>query len=175
VAVLGALLVLRTWVVAPYRIPTASMEPTLRGDHPGDGIDGDTVLVLKSAYWLRPPRRWDLVAFAPLSERQAAGSAHGLVKRVVGLPGEMVEIRGGAVLVDGAALELPPQLAGIEYRNRGRFGNDPFRLGDGEYFVLGDNAEVSEDGRHWGPLPRERIFGRVVAIIRPWARAGWVK
>ncbi len=166
VIVLSALLIVRVWVIPPYRIPTSSMQPTLLGDHEDGTETGDTVLVNKLAYLLSSPRRWDIVAF-----HAADDSDQSLVKRVVGLPGESIAIRGGEIYVNGEVVEKPEELRPIRYVNRGRFGHDEQVLGLDEYFVLGDYSYLSEDSRSWGPLQAERVFGRVIAILSPWERA----
>ncbi len=174
VGALALLLVLRALVIAPYRIPTSSMEPTLLGDSVRDERAGDTVLVLKTAYLLSGPRRWDLVAFRS-PKGGADDDSPGLVKRVVGLPGETVQIVDGEVSIDGRIVEKPAGLEECRYRRSGHFGLRETTLGPDEYFVLGDNSLLSEDSRHWGALERERIFGRVVAVVLPLSRATWLE
>lgn len=172
---LAALLLLRLFIVAPYRISTGSMEPALQGDHPELGLEGDMVLVLKAAYFFSRPRRWDLVAFTlpgrGQGDGQEAGSGIHLVKRVVGLPGEKVEIRSRQLFID----DQPMAFRDLSYIGKDPYGNKAVVLGENEYFVLGDNSYLSEDSRQWGPLPGKNIFGRVIFILRPWSRAGWIE
>ncbi len=174
---LAALLAMRLWVATPFHIATSSMEPALLGD--GDGREGDVILVNRLAYLGTGPARWDIVAFDPIEAAPVAGAGDeprrevdSIVKRVVGLPGEFIEIRGGEVLVDGRAVEKPPALAGVRYEARGRYGAVPVLLGPDAYFVLGDNSYLSEDSRRFGPVPRSAIFGRADWIVWPWSRAG---
>lgn len=173
ILLLTLLLLLRVWVLTPYRIPTASMEPTLRGDRPREGLGGDTVLVNKAAYWFRSPRRWEIVAFH--SPDNEAPAPLDVVKRIVGLPGETILIEFDRVHVDGRRLMPPGELSGITYRRLGPYGVEEIRLGEDEYFVLGDNSPYSQDSRYWGPLSRDRIFGRVIAIIAPADRRRWLE
>ncbi len=154
----------RTWVLTPFGIVSSSMEPTLRGG--GGGRAPDLVLVNRLAYSRSGPARWDIVAFASAADPAAARQDEEVVKRVVGLPGETVEIHGGEVTINGEVPPRPPELKEIHYVRSGTFAQDPIRLGPDEYFVLGDNSYVSFDSRRFGPLKRKRIFGKVVYVIR---------
>ena len=146
---------------APGRMISGSMTPTLIGREEA----GDTVLVSKLTYRFRAPRRGDLVAFTDSDGVRA-------IKRVVGLPGEVVSIADGRVLIDGEALDAPPVFQTIEYRNKGAFANprSKFRVKPGHYFVLGDDSADSYDSRYWGALSEDRIQGQAVAIVWPWPR-----
>ena len=148
------------------------MMPTLVGAEDGNARStGDIVLVNRLAYSSGStggPSRWDVVIL-----RHADGEES--VKRLVGLPGETVEIREGALVVNGSRIEPPEHLAGEYIVQKGRFGHTPAPLGEGEYFVLGDSSYVSQDSRRWGPVGREEIEGRVMCIVFPLGRAGWVK
>jgi signal peptidase I len=172
VALAASAFVVARWVLVPYRIRGSSMMPTLVGTEDGNARStGDIVLVNRLAYCAASsggPSRWDVVIL-----RHADGEES--VKRVVGLPGETVEIREGALVVNGARIELPAHLAGEYIVEKGRFGHAPAVLGDGEYFVLGDSSYLSQDSRRWGPVGRAKIEGRVMCIVFPLGRAGWVK
>lgn len=168
------LLVIRTWILAPYRIPTSSMEPTLFGDNLAENISGDTVLVWKVAYLLANPERWDLVAFHSISQNEH-GVHTSVVKRIVGLPGETVDILDGELLINDGVVPKPATIGEISYICHGKYIMEPITLGEGEYFVLGDNPGVSRDSRQWGPLPGHKIFGKVVAVMSPWSRARWMQ
>lgn len=170
------------WAIAePYRIPSGSMEPTLHGD-PRFGR-GDRVFVNKWIYGVRfpflnkriwygrKPERWDIVVFKSV-EKNALHKT--LVKRIVGMPGEHIQIRGGKIYVDGQPLTLPPDMPqdifytsplGAPY---GIQEPDAFsRIPEGHYLVLGDNSAHSRDGRYFGWLPNEHIVGRVSCIWWP--------
>ncbi len=170
---MALLLVVRTLVLTPFQIPTSSMEPTLLGesrDHPGD-----TIVVNRLAYLGSGPARWDVVAFRAVDRGGAGvGERPAIVKRVVGLPGEKVEIAGGEVYVNGNLAAKPPSLKDIHYIASGSYGWSPIDLGPEEYFVLGDNSYLSQDSRRFGPLPRKNIFGRVEWVILPGSRRGKV-
>ena len=180
VAVLVALVV-KTFVAQAFFIPSGSMEPQLQV--------GDRVVVSRVAYHLHEPRRGDIVVFPSLTEelpaddsalpaRVAGDVLEGLglrqppetelIKRVVGLPGEVVEGRGGRVYVDGRELLEPyldPDLA------TEAFG--PVTVPRGHVFVMGDNRlpNMSQDSRVFGPVPIDSIVGRAVARVWPPARA----
>ena len=171
----AVLLVLRFWIVCPYRIPSRSMEPTLHGHVEGTESGGDTVLVCKAAYLFSPPRRWDVVALDVHNiDRAGVARSVSMVKRVVGLPGERIEILAGSVVVDGQPAEVPSSLLGLRYLDRGPPGNREVVLGPGAYFVLGDHSYLSRDRRDWGPVASDRIFGKVLAVVSPLERATWL-
>ena len=87
------------------------------------------------------------------------------VKRVIGVPGDVVEINEGAVSVNGRALHEP------YITSRDRASMDPVSLRPGEYFVLGDNRAGSNDSRNWGPVPEENILGQVWMVY--WPPSDW--
>jgi signal peptidase I len=140
--------------VRAYSIPTSSMAPTLKaGDKVGVRIDG----------WSRPRRGEVWVLRMPPASRKAPSLA---VKRIIGLPGETVEVASGRVLIDGAPLEEPYGPGPIGY------AMPPLRLGPDEYFVLGDNRNASFDSHAWGPLPADHLVGPVRVRYWPPGRVG---
>jgi signal peptidase I len=148
---LAVALVIQAFLVQAFYIPSSSMEPTL-------GV-GDRVLVNKLSYDLHDVNRGDLVVF----ERPDGGEdgIKDLIKRVIGLPGETVEIRDGAVLVDDRVLD-EPYLADDEVL--ADFA--PTQIPEDEVFVMGDNRDDSRDSRVFGPIPEDSIVGR--AFVRVW-------
>jgi signal peptidase I len=170
------------WAVAePYRIPSGSMQPTLDG-HEGIGR-GDRVFVNKWIYGVRypfmnkriwygeAPQRWDMVVFKSVEENPLHST---LVKRIVGMPGEHIQIRGGQVYVDGAPLDVPDFMPADQFYTSGPgmlFGVRPeeefAQIPEEHYLVLGDNSGHSRDGRYFGWLPNEHIVGRVASIWWP--------
>ena len=190
VALVVALL-LRAFVVGVYRVPTASMAPTL--------LAGDRLLVDKLAYRHHPPERGDVVVLT-----RADGEL--FVKRVVGLAGDTVRLAGGQLFVDGAEVEREPlgdvQLddAGEEVRTASFFLEDelyaehlggrvwrvvqrraapvkaegPFLVPAGAVFVLGDNRDASTDSRSpsFGPVPLNRLVGRVERVAFSFGSGG---
>jgi signal peptidase I len=155
------------WILIPYRIHGDSMAPTLLGA----GSSGDWVLVWRPAYTLRDPARWDVVVV----RRGTSRSDRESVKRIVGLPGERIEVQGGRVHVDGEPLIPPTTIEDVYVASKGQWGYGAFRLGADEYFLLGDNSYPSADSRQWGPVTRESIQGRVVCIVHPAQRTSLVR
>ena len=132
-------------------------------------LPGDRVLVDRTAFWFRPPRRWQVVAFRlPFDPGKTA------VKRIVGLPGETVELRGGRVMVDGRPLEAPLK---IDYETGRRPpGPAQWKLADDEYLLLGDQPELSIDARHWGDhagIAARYLVGRPVFVHCPYREVRW--
>lgn len=139
-----------------------SMENTITG--------GDTVLLDELSYRLTRPSRGDVVAFKP----QGSDSSHSYIKRVIGLPGETIQIREGMIYINDTVYleknDFPAMTdAGL--------AADPITLGSTEYFVLGDNRNNSEDSRYAdiGRVEAEDIEGKVWFILSPKEHFGWVK
>lgn len=129
------------FAVQNFRIEGYSMEPNFH--------DGEFLLVNKLVYMLHPPERGDVIVlkYPPVPSRD-------FIKRVIGLPGDRVEIMNGKVLVNGTPLPEPYPL------NEGSYTYGPVTVGDGEYFVLGDNRNNSSDSHSWGMLPGKNIVGK---------------
>ncbi len=165
-AVLLCTVVLRTYVVQSFYIPSGSMLPTLQ--------IGDRIIVDKLSYRLHDVHRGDIVVFArpPLEDQEYAD----LVKRVIGLPGETISSKDGAVYINGKKLNEPWLPPGPDSYTGALAGDDPHpqfdlpgpvKIPAGEYFVMGDNRTDSEDSRYFGPIPKSLIVGRAVAVIWP--------
>ena len=154
-----AVVLVRTYVAEPFAIAGASMVPVLE--------DGDRVVVNKLAYRLHPPERGDVVVISG-DER---GSDEALAKRVIGLPGETVELLAdGRILVDGRVVAEP-------YLGDDGFGAVPFTsadVADGHVFVLGDNRRESLDSRSFGSVAVEDVVGRVEIVVWPPSALGTV-
>jgi signal peptidase I len=174
VTIVGAVaivLAIKAWVVNPYRIPSSSMEPTLHCARPAPGCESrfsDRVLANRFIYHLRSPGRGDVIVFeTPPSAKAKCGAGGTFVKRIVGLPGETVQIklRQGAayVFIDGKRLEEPY----IEKDRRDIGPEESFRVSAGHYFVMGDNRSQSCDSRVWGSVPRENLIGKVFMTYWP--------
>ena len=166
------LLVLQT-TVRNFKVEGSSMVPTLEG---GQYLVVDQAAFFKFdkerlsravPFWkaseaeprfaFDPPARGEVIVFNyPLDPRKD------FVKRVVGLPGETVEVRGGTVLVDGEALPEP------YLQRKDSSGAPPLTLGEKEYYVIGDNRRNSNDSRSWGAVPEGNIVGRVWLVYWPW-------
>lgn len=152
-----------------FAISSRGMAPAL--------LLGDYVIADKSVYRFRPPQRGDIVVFRyPPDERRD------FVKRVVGLPGDELQIREGEVFVNGIPLAepyvqrpevKPPAATGAcGYR----YGCEPILVPPNTYFLMGDNRGNSQDSRHWGFVQREKIVGRVTTVYYSWdGEAHWLR
>jgi len=178
----AAALFIRTFFIQSYRIPTSSMEDSL--------LVGDFLLVNKFIYgakiplsdWrlpkIRDPRQGDAIVFKyPRDEKLD------YIKRLIALPGQIVEIKNKVVYVDGRRFESPGKIKFIDsqikplgIRDYGIFPHDagnrdnygPIIVPDGHYFVMGDNRDNSSDSRYWGFLPRENVIGKALIIYFSW-------
>jgi len=159
-AVVVALLI-KTFVVQAFRIPSDSMVPTL--------LDGDRVLVNKLSYDAHDINRGDVVVFErPPGLPASPDDPDDLIKRVIGLPGERIEARDGIVIVDGRELR-EPYLA----EPASTFNLDaPIVVPEDHVLVLGDNRTNSTDGRSFGPIPIDSVVGRAFMIMWPPGRIG---
>jgi signal peptidase I len=158
-AVVSAFLI-RQYVVQTFYIPSASMHETL--------VEGDRVLVNKVSYHLHDVHRGDVVVFR--KPPNLAVSEDDLIKRVVALPGETVQGRGGKVYVNGAPLDEPyvePLCHGT-----GDFG--PTRVPAGALWVMGDNRCNSSDSRVFGPIKENLVVGRASVLAWPLDRLSWL-
>ncbi|MBN7771423.1 signal peptidase I [Marinobacter daepoensis] len=183
--VLAVVLVLRSFLIEPFQIPSGSMLPTLEV--------GDFILVNKYAYGLRlpvagtkvveigDPERGDVMVF-----RYPEDGSTNYIKRVIGLPGDHVRYRNKQLFINDEPLprdfvaRLPPmerwreQLGGVEhdlYLTMGRVsgsGEGEWVVPDGHYFVMGDNRDNSNDSRFWGTVPDEMVVGKAFAIWMHW-------
>jgi signal peptidase I len=162
VAVL-VVLALKEWVVNPYRIPSASMEPTLHCARPAGGCEAgssDRVLANRFIYHLRRPHRGEIVVFnAPAG---ACGTGGTFVKRLIGLAGDRLQEKNGRWFVNGKRLDD----SYVQPARRDN-GSGFYSIPQGRYFFLGDNRSESCDSRVWGPVPRSRLIGPVFATYWP--------
>ena len=148
---LALLLVLgRAWALQSFAVDGASMEPTLYG--------GERLLVSPLPYAVHPARRGDVVVFHPPHDPDVA-----YVKRVVGLAGERVTIRGGDVVIDGVRLD-EPYLRGAATPCSGVC---EWVVPEGAVFVLGDHRNESNDSRDFGPVPVDAVVGEVILVAWP--------
>ena len=157
IVIIAAVIVIpiRYFIFQPFFVKGASMEPNFS--------NGDYLIVDELSYHFREPKRGEVVVFKSPNK-----TSQMYIKRIIGLPGETVEIKDGKIIVyltpfsDGSFLDESEYLSYNVYTP----GEMRISLGDNEYFVLGDNRSYSSDSRIWGPLIREDIIGRVV--FRPW-------
>jgi signal peptidase I len=167
-AVAGVLVLgFETEVAQPFRVPTSSMEPTLLCAHPGEGCTAtfnDRVIVAKILYRFRDPRRGEIAVFTAPPEAKTRCSEGGTyLKRVIGIPGDVVSERAGFFYVDGRELSEP--YLSLYYRDA--VTRTWPKLGPKQYFMMGDNRIGSCDSRAWGPVPRSAFIGPVVATYWP--------
>lgn len=146
-----------TWLIITFvgqrtRVSGHSMEATLH--------DGDNLIVDKLSYRFRDPKRFEIIVF-PYRHKENTY----YIKRVIGLPGETVQVKDGYVYIDGEKLD---ENYGLEVMEDAGIAAEPIELGEDEYFVLGDNRNHSSDSRDpsVGILHRDELIGR--AWIRIW-------
>ena len=163
VVIVGAVavaLTIQITSVQAFYIPSASMDPTLEV--------GDRLLVNKWSYRLHDVNRGDIVVF----ERPESEPDQGIedyIKRVIALPGEVVEGRQGHVIVNGRQLEEPYLPDGAQTSDFG-----PETVPSGRVWVMGDNREVSVDSRRFGAIPTNKIVGRAFVRIWPLSHLGFL-
>jgi signal peptidase I len=175
VTIVGAVaivLVVKAYVVNPYRIPSSSMEPSLHCARPAAGCEArfsDRVLANRFIYHLREPRRGEIVVFETPPEAQVKCGAGGtFVKRLIGLPGETIEVRlergDGYVYVNGKKLREPYVRPDRRIQSTAMA---PRKIPPNHYFMMGDNRSQSCDSRQWGPVARDNVIGKVFATYWP--------
>jgi signal peptidase I len=153
-------LLIRAFVAEPRFIPSSSMVPTLR--------IGDRLIVEKVSYRQHGPQFGDIVVFQPPEQllEQGYQSDQAFIKRVIGLPGQTIEVKQGKVWVDGNALNEPYIAAPPTYTMA------PIVVQPGMIFVMGDNRNNSNDSHVWGLLPQKNIIGRAWERFFPFDRLG---
>lgn len=150
----------RPVVAAPFHIPTESMVPTLMVE--------DRLLVNKLAYDVKPPKRGDIALF-----EDQQGGKDPLIKRVIGLPGDEIQLREGKLSVNGKPLEesyIKNDPCKPGYPKTCSFG--PVTVPENHYFMMGDNRTNSIDSRFFGPVPEEALIGEALVRFWPPTRAG---
>jgi signal peptidase I len=168
-------LVIRTFLVQAFKIPTGSMRMTL--------IEGDLILVNKFIYGakipfsdqrlpaVRQPKRGDVIVFIYPEDK-----SKDFIKRLVGLPGDVIEIKGGSIYINEkpAAEQIFNQ---IYYYNRGQLAEagDKMTVPADSYFVLGDNSATSKDSRYWGFVPKNYVLGQAMIVYWPLNRIKVIK
>lgn len=159
---LAVALTVRVLIAEPRYIPSNSMDPTLH--------IGDRLLVDKVSYRWQPPHRGDIVVFAPPPQLTRLGyeTRQAFIKRIVGEPGQTVEVVQGQVVVDGQPLQEPYILEPPAYTLA------PVTVPPGQVFVMGDNRNDSNDSHVWGGLPQQNIIGRARFRFWPLDRLGAV-
>ncbi|MBP6728928.1 MAG: signal peptidase I [Microthrixaceae bacterium] len=151
---------LKSFLLQAYSIPSESMVPTLK--------IGDRVLVFRLD---RDPSRGDIVVFdrPPNDPKTNESDPDVLIKRVIGLPGETIDVVDGRVRVDGTALDEDYLPAGTT-----TVLSEPITVPKGKILVMGDNRLRSLDGRSFGPIDKDLIVGRAIVRIWPFSRIGGI-
>ena len=140
---------IRYFLFQPFIVKGQSMEPNFE--------NGNYLIIDELSFRFRDPRREEVVVF-----RYPRNPSQRFIKRIIGLPGEKIEIKAGSIMVNDQILDESEYLPfGLQTP-----GNIQISLNENEYFVLGDNRISSFDSRQWGPLPRKNIIGRV--YFRAW-------
>lgn len=160
--IIGLTYLIITFVGQRTRVSGSSMETTLS--------DGDNLIVDKLTYHLKDPDRFDIIVFPYKFEEKTY-----YIKRIIGLPGETVQVIDGFVYINGQLLES--DIYGAEVMQSPGIAGEPITLGDDEYFVLGDNRNHSSDSRDpsVGILHREDLMGRAWIRIYPFDKMGVIK
>ena len=149
-------LIIRTFIVQAFKIPTGSMRPTL--------VEGDRILVNKFIYKFKEPERGDIIVFVSPEDKKKD-----FIKRLVGLPGEEVEIAHGSILINDKVVQADSVMRERYYYNAGSFGQEDksIAIPESAYYVLGDNSISSRDSRYWGFLPKKYLIGKAFLIYWP--------
>lgn len=161
-------LVIYLLLMQPHQVNGLSMVPTF--------LNGEYVLTDKISYRFGEPKRGDIVVFhAPPAANCPEGTGCDYIKRVLGLPGETVEVKNNAVFING--MPLKEDYIPAEYTTEpGNFAlRGPYTLAANEYFVSGDNRPYSSDSRAWGPITKKDIVGKAFFRYLPVNKAGIVK
>lgn len=147
-------LIVRTYLIQAFKIPTGSMRPTL--------IEGDRLMVNKLIYRFKEPQAGDIIVFRyPEDPRRA------FIKRLVAKPGQAVELKDGKIYIDGEVLDEPDIFSQFYYYNRAGFGAGKIVVPKDSYYVLGDNSASSRDSRYWGFVPKKFLLGKALFIYWP--------
>jgi signal peptidase I len=143
---------IRTFVAEARYIPSESMLPTLQVN--------DRLIIEKISYHFNNPKHGDVVVFNPTDALKQKGFKDAFIKRVIGLPGDVVEVKNQKVYVNGKEIKE-------DYiKDAPKYNYGPKTVPDDQYLVLGDNRNNSYDSHYWGFVPRENLIGR--AVVRFW-------
>lgn len=159
ISVVMAVLVI-LFLYQPVKVEGTSMMPSL--------VDQERIFINKFVYkyGIGDVQRGDMVVFwFPVDPTKS------YIKRVIGLPGDVIEVDNGTVFVNGKALQ--EDYVPDEYRDR--MSMSPYTVGPDEYFVLGDHRSSSNDSRSWGAVPRHYIYGKAVFVYWPLNKLGLLR
>jgi signal peptidase I len=168
VIALSIFLIVYLFIASPHQVNGQSMVPTFQS--------GEYVLSDKVSYRVGQPQRGDVIVFhAPAAADCPEGTGCDFIKRVLGLPGESVQVHDNHIYVNGQPLEEPYIPAEYETNPGPATKNKTVSLGPDEFFVSGDNRPYSSDSRAWGPIHKSDIVGKAFFRYWPLAVAGKVK
>ena len=171
---------IRTFVAEARWIPSGSMEPTLHGTP--NQWEADKIIVDKLSYKFSIPQRGDVVVFSPTEELQKEQFQDAFIKRIIGLPGDKVQLKDGKVYINDRPLQEEKYLGSVQNTSIDVCTSAPVQpflsktqtIPSGSYLVLGDNRGSSYDSRCWGVVPRENIIGRAVLRFWPLNKVGGI-
>ncbi len=149
---------IRTFLAEARYIPSSSMRPTLEVN--------DRLIIEKLSYRFREPVRGDVIVFNPTESLEAENFKDAFIKRIIGLPGETIQVKAGKVYVNGKKI-LEEYIFEAPNYNYG-----PSRVPENEYLVLGDNRNNSYDSHYWGFVPKDKIIGKAFVRFWPFDRLG---
>jgi signal peptidase I len=194
-------LVIRPFFLQAFFIPSQSMEPTLMGHDAGPGPGGenytdsihDNLFVNKLVYRYSKPQHGDVVVFrapahADNEHPEGSKKENILIKRLIGLPGDTLQVKEDGVYRNGKKLNEPvfdkdkPSSAQYSIKEPMNYNpstpfavNEELKLGPNQYFMMGDNRNNSNDSRFWGSLDGDRIIGKAMFVFLPLNRVGGIK
>ena len=159
VIALSIFLIVYLFIMQPHQVNGASMFPTYE--------NGEYLLTDKLSYKFGEPKRGDVVVFkAPPSAQCPEGTGCDFIKRIIGLPGETVELKNEQVYVDGVRLKEAYLPDGTQTRQGAYTNAGAVKVPENSYLVMGDNRNHSSDSRTWGPVDKNLIVGKV--FLRYW-------
>ena len=168
---------IRTFVAEARYIPSGSMLPTLQID--------DRLIIDKVTYLFSDPKRGDIVVFNPTAQLEKEKYKEAFIKRVIGLPGDRVDVKGGKVYINNKLLSenYLDELPNRDWSTTDRFASDELYkvpwptdgvVPKGQYLVLGDNRNNSYDSHYWGFVPKDKIIGKASVRFWPINRGGGI-
>ncbi len=177
VVVVILVILIRNFIAEPRWIPSGSMRPTL--------LEGDRIFVEKISNYKSDPQRGDIIVFYPPNEKlnptiwghftRLTGlfvTDRAFIKRIIGIPGDKLQVvPGKGAFINNKLLKEDYKLLGTRYFNAANY-TGPITVPKGNYFMMGDNRDNSEDSRFWGFLPKDRIIGRACFRFWPIPRIG---
>ena len=154
-------LLVRILIAEPRYIPSDSMNPTLKV--------GDRLVIEKVSYDFNSPKTGEIIVFQPPEQlqRYGYGKNQAFIKRIIGLPGQIINIKNGQVYIDNKPITEDYIAESPAYP-----WERPLKIPENQYFVMGDNRNNSNDSHVWGFLPRKNIIGRAIFRFWPFERLG---